>query len=522
MNVNQSATVMENVTTFWLPTEDWISLELAPNRTKFESMGVVVFNTVIASIILINNSLLLLTLGCTRKLWTSTNAYIASLAGADLLVGLVLVVRNFWIIGETSWVFHENENMCMPFVSLLYVSALESITCLALVSLDRYAYIVWPFWYERHVTNRLTAVSIAVSWLVCIALGFLPMHLNRFSPDIGCDPMAIISKHYLLFCLNLYLMVAEIVIAAMYGRIFCVGNQQRRRTEAYTRGLYGHRTRLKTSSTCFDDINSGIVDNTGKSHTKARTTAIAVVSDVNYGAEGHKHGASEHLQIVEFIRAGENINGVESGAIASAMTEEEEGHKAKQTPIVNQGNESGRERAKRSVLSSIIKFRHAKKYSQRSMNYSSSRWQVIRFLLLVCGIFFMCWVPLQIVVIIYFTSGAPTIAISVTVSIAAINSALNMYVFLAMNRTFKIAFCTLFCRLPCCTGQESYCQWRKDNNIVEFVSDYNPVIKPSLRTESPPSPQMCNSLSHHNTIGFSGDQEVCDIQRRASNVAERL
>ncbi|RUS78301.1 hypothetical protein EGW08_013936, partial [Elysia chlorotica] len=281
-------------------------------------------NTVVAVAVLSNNIVLLITLARTRKLWNSTNAYIASLAAADLLLGIMLIVRNFWIIPETSWVFHNNEYVCMPIVCLLYVSCLESITCLAMVSLDRYAYIVWPFWYERHVNKRLITISIALSWVVCIAFGFLPMRLNKFTTDSGCDPLSIISREYLLFGMNFYLFAAEVLIAAMYGRIYCVGNHQRKKIEASTGGFARQRLNSKADSI-------------------------------------------------------------------------------------------------------------------------AARWQVIRFLILVCGTFFLCWMPLQIISILYFTVGTPVIAISVGISFAAINSALNIYILIAMNKTFKAALFGMIC-----------------------------------------------------------------------------
>ncbi|CAL1526218.1 unnamed protein product [Lymnaea stagnalis] len=153
---------------------------------------------------LFNNCLLLVTLSTNRSLWSYTNAYIASLAVADLLLGLMLFIRNFWLFPSTEWVFENLVIACVPVTCLVYISAMESLACLVLMSADRYLYIVHPFWYELKITPRVTRVLIALSWCISISLGILPMWFHNFTPKLGCQPMLIISKSYLLGCLCVY------------------------------------------------------------------------------------------------------------------------------------------------------------------------------------------------------------------------------------------------------------------------------------------------------------------------------
>ncbi|KAK3797878.1 hypothetical protein RRG08_052477 [Elysia crispata] len=500
----RNLSVMEENTTsrVWPHLHDWPdpTMEPAKNRTEFYSMTAVGINTVVAAAVLANNTLLLVTLARTRKLWNSTNAYIASLAAADLLVGIMMVVRNFWIIPETAWVFHNYQYVCMPIVCLLYVSCLESITCLALVSLDRYTYIVYPFWYERHVNKRFTTTSIALSWVMCIAFGFLPMRLNKFSVESGCDPLSIISREYLLYGLNLYLFGAEVLIAAMYGRIYCVGNQQRKKIEASTGGIVRQRLNSKASKEFLrNDVGGdGSVDGEKRGSMEPTVAVIDLAwkdDRARFEGDNDKGRINGDLKVsnglgcstvtyddyreISYRDMESEVGGGGKDIQTNTSKPEKEKHMM-QTAKTTAGTESGEDGRKRSILERVINLRKLKKISLSSTRDSiASRWQVIRFLILVCGIFFLCWTPLQIISIFYFTVGTPIIAISVAISFAAVNSALNIYILIAMNKTFKAALLKMICPTSCEGRVGKSCRWRKEDK--EFVSDFNPPPRASLQ-----------------------------------------
>ncbi|XP_012941795.1 5-hydroxytryptamine receptor 4-like [Aplysia californica] len=307
------------------------------NTTYAESKGmlkvgaVISSNCLVCAVIMFNNILLLVTLARTRKLWTPPNAYIASLSVADLLVGVVLVFRNFWLHPSTEWIFDDYKYACLSVICLLYVSALQSQASLVLVSLDRYLYIVHPFWYQRNVTSRVTAGIIGFTWLVSISIGFLPLELNMFSSETGCNPLEMISKTYLMICFNTFFFLSASLIVVMYGRILCVGNRHRRQIEAVMLSTMPRRCHMLTKAEKF-------------------------------------------------------------------------------------------------------------------------HWQVIKFLMLVCGLFFLCWTPLAVTSVVYFTAGLPKLLVSIMVSISAINSALNFYVLIVMDKNFKEAFMSTIC---CCSARQS-------------------------------------------------------------------
>ena len=492
------------------------------NKTQFNSMTAVGLNSFVAVAVLVNNTLLLVTLARTRKLWTSTNAYIASLAAADLLVGIMMVVRNFWVIPQTSWVFHNHEYVCMPIVCLLYVSCLESITCLTLVSFDRYAYIVYPYWYERHVTKRFIMVSIVLSWVVSIAIGFLPMKLNKFSVESGCDPLAIISWEYLTIGLNLYLFGAEVLIAAMYGRIFCVGNIHRKKIEA-TAGYVG-KAKAKTRDP-RRSVGKGVEGGGGdsdkpvirgpivRSKADEREASVTIIGlswrdtggvcrESNGVSNDSSPGGDSHTssELVNSGNATGYITGAGGGGYKLFALKNGKGGRPDRGELVKEGtnlqlanvNPSGGNRKRSSIVKWMLKIRNLKRFSLKSTCGSvGSRWQVIRFLILVCGLFFLCWTPLQIISILYFTVGTPVITISISISFAAINSALNMYVMILMNKTFKAALFKMVCPASCLSRNGGLSRWARDD--VEFVSDFKPAPKVSSSVEGEGSPHRADS-----------------------------
>ncbi|GFS18569.1 D(2) dopamine receptor [Elysia marginata] len=487
-------------------------VDAANNRTEFTSMTAVGLNTVVAAAVLFNNIVLLITIGRTRKLWTSTNVF-TSLAAADLLLGIMMVVRNFWVIPETAWVFHNYEYVCMPIVCLLYVSCLESITCLAMVSLDRYAYIVWPFWYERHVTKGLITTSIALSWVVCIAIGFLPMRLNKFTVDSGCDPLSIISEEYLLYGLNLYLFGAEVLIAAMYGRIYCVGNQQRKKIEAATGGNLRQRFNSKSSekSVCNSEGDGSDAMNGGYSvgrWVKPRATTVAVIDatrkdeKTRFENGNNLDSQATDLSVCNALGRAASANDMELSGSGKGVPPRRVQSMVDETVLQSERVESTGNFRKRSLLDRVAKLKKIKRFSFSSTKESiASRWQVIRFLVLVCGTFFLCWTPLQIISILYFTVGTPVIAISIGITFAAINSALNLYILIAMNKTFKTALLKMVC--PSSYFSRGNCPHKRRKGDMDFISDYNPAPRTGLPVTT--GVTIAGETPHSNGDIFAGN-----------------
>ena len=106
---------------------------------------------VVAILAVVGNAITLYVFVIDRKLRRLTNYYIASLALADLLVGVLGVP--FAIL--TSLGLPRPLWACLMMLSFLMVLCTISIFCLVAVSVDRYWAILYPLVYSRVMTGKL-------------------------------------------------------------------------------------------------------------------------------------------------------------------------------------------------------------------------------------------------------------------------------------------------------------------------------------------------------------------------------
>ncbi|GFS24409.1 beta-2 adrenergic receptor [Elysia marginata] len=110
---------------------------------------VTVFANFLLSFVICSGNILTVTaISKYHKLQTQPNFYIASLACADIMMGLIVFVRGFSYIQATHRVFTFSPVACLVFLSLLYISMAASILSLVLVSLDRVINITYSLLYE--------------------------------------------------------------------------------------------------------------------------------------------------------------------------------------------------------------------------------------------------------------------------------------------------------------------------------------------------------------------------------------
>ena len=143
-------------------------------------IGQTCFNLLIIIAALLGNSMVIAAVCSTRKLRKPTNYFIVSLAVSDILIVTTIVpihVRHFlnymiWDIGRLA---------CRIFIFMESLCSAASTTNVALIAVDRFLALSYPFKYERLVNGKRCAIVIVSVW--CYATILSSLSFTEWSDD---------------------------------------------------------------------------------------------------------------------------------------------------------------------------------------------------------------------------------------------------------------------------------------------------------------------------------------------------
>lgn len=171
------------------------------------------------------NALVLIAIFKFPKLQTITNFFIASLAVADLLVGIFVAP-----LAALSYLgLPENYLGCVFTNSIVVVLTQISIFNLVDVAIERFIAIKNPFFYQEYMTKKVAVIMITVSWVLAIIIGLIPVFGWNLGPmkDNKCAFVAVIDFDYMVY-FNFFgfVLVPLIVMFMIYSYIFYIVRQQ--------------------------------------------------------------------------------------------------------------------------------------------------------------------------------------------------------------------------------------------------------------------------------------------------------
>nr|KAG5700680.1 hypothetical protein BaRGS_015510 [Batillaria attramentaria] len=157
--------------------------EPPPGYSKEMTLGISLILLLVPIMTIFGNCVTILAVCTHRKLRTKTNAFIVSLAIADMCVSLLVMPfgiyqqmnNKVWELGDIVCRLSSSFDVMMCTVSIFHLSSL---------AIDRYLAICRPFVHER-MTTKLIVVMLVFCWVVPVFISFLPI-MNEWN-KIGIE-----------------------------------------------------------------------------------------------------------------------------------------------------------------------------------------------------------------------------------------------------------------------------------------------------------------------------------------------
>ena len=161
------------------------------------SIVYIVCEALIAILTIIGNFLVLLAIRKNRRLQTTTNVFIGSLAFADLLVGILVEPMAVLSYKGLPRDFYG----CVLVNSSLVLLTQCSVNGLVMVAIDRFFAIKMPFLYTKYFTSRFALFLTLIGWIVAIIVGMVPMMGWNLGPtdDGVCSFIGVIDLKYMVY-----------------------------------------------------------------------------------------------------------------------------------------------------------------------------------------------------------------------------------------------------------------------------------------------------------------------------------
>ncbi|XP_041370619.1 5-hydroxytryptamine receptor 4-like [Gigantopelta aegis] len=145
--------------------------------------GIAAVLTCFPILCLVGNTVVILSVATHRRLRTITNAFVVSLAVADMSVSVLVMPFSIYSqLNNKQWML--GETLCLVGISFDVMLCTISIFHLSCLAIDRYLAICQPFVHER-MTSQIVVMMLTCCWVIPIFISFVPV-MNKWN-TIGIE-----------------------------------------------------------------------------------------------------------------------------------------------------------------------------------------------------------------------------------------------------------------------------------------------------------------------------------------------
>lgn len=444
--------------------------------------------SVIMFVIVFGNLLVVLAIFTDKTLKTTQNWFIASLAVADFLLGLVIMP--FSLANEMMGYWYFGKVWCDLWKAIDVLLCTASILSICLISLDRYWSITRAITYSRNRTPKRAALMIAAVWFLSAIICVPPLIGWKNPLPVSEYPLCLLSDDigYVLYSTMGSFYIPCVIMVFVYFKIFRAARKLARKN------IKKNNKQIKIEikddmNTEFPSINNESTSQNSRINPEVERVSVLKRPALESVKEAEGTSGAE-CDINNENRTGENC---ELGSSkASDTSEHEEPYNAREANTTRRQGSVISEKSRTSIDSQLcespthkseghlfksdsrrismqkISEKFSKKRQRSNGNKSSKGWRTATLreherqkrkiakarerrativLGLVMAAFILCWCPFfTLYIITSFCYCVGEIVFTVVFWAGYCNSALNPIIYTVFNRDFRHAFHKILCK----------------------------------------------------------------------------
>lgn len=393
---------------------------------------------ILSAAILFANILIIAAFMTSRKLWTSSNLPILSLAFSDLLTGLAFVYPTSWgfIILVTGYDFdifkvlqyitkRQNYYLCLLLdgPGLLFACMMSSVLSLGMIAGERYIAVFHSYRYPFWITTQRMVAAIIGLWVISIIVAILPLcGWNNW--DGSCQLLNMMHSGYLIFWTTICF-ICGFLILFVYIKIFSLAKKHNRQIEA-----------AQVTNTSMSSLHTSTTSSNERRKSRRSTTKVEISSPTE---ESRTSTSLDNQKVIK-------VKCISDSTMALHGSDNEENDQTRHPKCqINPGEEN-------TTSNHNLKPSHYWKKSKSKSILNSINMKAIRTTSMILGAFYICWSPFLIYMLVYHSNTDTSVNITAyyLAIVTQLNSVFNPILYGFRHLEIKQAIRKLFKCSKCC------------------------------------------------------------------------